>query len=87
MYDDDRDSEEITEEDKQQEMNMLNSAVSLETIIEMSPEILSIYHGICDDLKALWLNSNDSRVINELNRSNEDICNTNRRIFPNDASS
>ncbi len=46
-------SNEITEEDKQQEMNMLNSAVSLETMIEMSTKILSIYHEIREDLRAL----------------------------------
>ncbi len=80
-------SNEITEEDKQQEMNMLNSAVSLETMIEMSTKILSIYHEIREDLRALWLNSDDALVINELNQSNEDICNMNCRIYSNDASS
>lgn len=47
------DSNDITEEDKQQKSNMLNSAVSIETKIEMSSKILSIYHEIREDLKAL----------------------------------
>ncbi len=50
---DEIDSNDITEEDKQQKSNMLNSAVSIETKIEMSPKILSIYHEIREDLKAL----------------------------------
>ncbi len=83
---DEIDSNDITEEDKQQKSNMLNSAVSIETKIEMSPKILSIYHEIREDLKALWLDSDDSRVINELKQSNEDIINMNRRIYSNDAS-
>jgi len=83
----DRDSDEITEEDKQQEMNMLNSAVPPGTAIEVPAKILGIYHGIREDLRALWLNPDDAPAINELNQSNEDICNMNRRIYPNDASS
>jgi len=81
------DSDEITEEDKQQEMNMLNAAVPPGTAIEVPPKILGIYQGIRDDLKALWLDPDDPRVISELNHSNEDIRNMNRRIYPNDASS
>lgn len=88
VFDDDsEDLNEITEEDKQQEMNMLNTAVRLGTTIEISSKILSIYQEIRDDLKALWLDSDDSRVISELNNSNEDIRNMNRRIYQNDASS
>ena len=82
-----RDSDEITEEDKQQEMNMLNSAVPPGTAIEVPPRILGIYHGIREDLRALWLDPDDARAINELDQSNEDICTMNRRIYPNDASS
>lgn len=81
------DSHEITEEDKQQEMDMLNSAVPPGTAIEIPPKILGIYQGIRDDLKALWLDPDDPRVISELSQSNEDIRNMNRRIYPNDASS
>jgi len=81
------DSHEITEEDKQQEMDMLNAAVPPGTAIEVPPKILGIYQGIRDDLKALWLDPDDPRVISELNHSNEDIRNMNRRIYPNDASS
>lgn len=68
-------------------MNMLNTAVRLGTTIEISSKILSIYQEIRDDLKALWLDSDDSRVISELNNSNKDIRNINRRIYQNDASS
>jgi len=81
------DSDEITEEDKQQEMNTLNAAVPPGTAIEVPPKILGIYQGMRDDLKALWLDPDDPRVISELNHSNEDIRNMNRRIYPNDASS
>jgi hypothetical protein len=54
VFDDDsEDLHEITEEDKQQKMNMLNAAVSLEMIIKILFKILSIYQEIRDDLKAL----------------------------------
>lgn len=87
VFDDDsEDLHEITEEDKQQKMNMLNAAVSLEMIIKILFKILSIYQEIRDDLKALWLDSDDSRIISELSQSNEDICNMNHRIYSNDAS-
>ncbi len=54
----DRDSNEInsngiTEEDKQQKLNMLNSVMLIETETEISIKILSIYHEIREDLKAL----------------------------------
>ncbi len=83
---DEIDSNDITEEDKQQESNMLNSAVPIGTETEVPPKILGIYHGIREDLKALWLDPDDPRAINELKQSNEDIINMNRRIYSNDAS-
>ncbi len=63
---DEIDSNDIIEEDKQQESNMLNLAMSIGTKTKVSPKILGIYHEIHEDLKALWLDLDDSRAINEL---------------------
>ncbi len=68
--DDSGDSNEITEEDKQQKMNMLNAAVPPGTAIEIPSKILSIYQEIRDDLKALWLDRTNPQAVSTRTESN-----------------